>query len=131
MEPLICEPASQTTWSADAASAGSLDLLCETLQLFAAVVAADPVLDLRRRQLPIRLDDGALAVDPLRLDRVEPRGLHRQLGVRPSIAFPPCPSNNVVALPRSPPAGSEGDMPKTYRDWSTDQAYLFPPSPHD
>src|SRR4051795_8128695 len=22
-------------------------------------------------------------------------------------------------------------MTKTYRDWSTDQAYLFPPSPHD
>jgi transposase len=22
-------------------------------------------------------------------------------------------------------------MPKTYRDWSTDQDYLFPPSPHD
>ena len=22
-------------------------------------------------------------------------------------------------------------MGKTYRDWSTDQAYLFPPSPHD
>src|SRR5215203_2353765 len=22
-------------------------------------------------------------------------------------------------------------MPKTYRDWSTDQTYLFPPSPHD
>src|SRR3954447_5893254 len=24
-----------------------------------------------------------------------------------------------------------GRMSKTYRDWSTDQAYLFPPSPHD
>jgi hypothetical protein len=22
-------------------------------------------------------------------------------------------------------------MTKTYRDWSSDQAYLFPPSPHD
>ena len=22
-------------------------------------------------------------------------------------------------------------MSKTYRDWSTDQTYLFPPSPHD
>jgi hypothetical protein len=22
-------------------------------------------------------------------------------------------------------------MSKTYRDWSTDQAYLFPPSPYD
>src|SRR3954454_13807554 len=34
-------------------------------------------------------------------------------------------------VPRSVPAGSEGGMTKTYRDWSTDQAYLFPPSPHD
>jgi Transposase domain (DUF772) len=32
---------------------------------------------------------------------------------------------------RSLPAGFEGGMTKTYRDWSTDQAYLFPPSPHD
>jgi transposase len=28
-------------------------------------------------------------------------------------------------------AGFEGGMTKTYRDWSTDQHYLFPPSPHD
>src|SRR3954468_8499838 len=34
-------------------------------------------------------------------------------------------------FPQSLPAGSEGGMTKTYRDWSTDQAYLFPPSPHD
>src|SRR3954463_5719569 len=34
-------------------------------------------------------------------------------------------------VPRSLPAGSEGGMTKTYRDWSTDQSYLFPPSPHD
>src|SRR3954454_1817574 len=34
-------------------------------------------------------------------------------------------------VPRLFPAGSEGGMTKTYRDWSTDQAYLFPPSPHD
>src|SRR3954471_9106976 len=32
---------------------------------------------------------------------------------------------------RSLPAGFEGGMTKTYRDWSSDQAYLFPPSPHD
>jgi transposase len=25
----------------------------------------------------------------------------------------------------------EGGMTKAYRDWSTDQSYLFPPSPHD
>ena len=29
------------------------------------------------------------------------------------------------------PASSECGMSKTYRDWSTDQAYLFPPSPQD
>src|SRR6202521_5252430 len=34
-------------------------------------------------------------------------------------------------VPRSLPARSEGGMTKTYRDWSTDQSYLFPPSPHD
>src|SRR3954467_8858398 len=34
-------------------------------------------------------------------------------------------------FPNRSPAGSEGGMPKTYRDWSSDQAYLFPPSPHD
>src|SRR3954471_24302142 len=34
-------------------------------------------------------------------------------------------------LPRSFPAGSEGGMSKTYRDWSTDQSYLLPPSPRD
>ena len=28
-------------------------------------------------------------------------------------------------------AGFEGGMNKTYRDWSNDQSYLFPPSPHD
>jgi transposase len=33
--------------------------------------------------------------------------------------------------PQSFPAGFEGGMTKTYRDWSTDQTYLFPPSPHD
>ena len=34
-------------------------------------------------------------------------------------------------FPNRFPAGSESGMTKTYRDWSTDQAYLFPPSPHD
>src|SRR4029077_1069793 len=34
-------------------------------------------------------------------------------------------------VPKSSSARSEGGMTKTYRDWSTDQAYLFPPSPHD
>src|SRR6195256_1662239 len=34
-------------------------------------------------------------------------------------------------VPQSFPASSEGGMSKTYRDWSIDQTYLFPPSPHD
>src|SRR3954447_17843173 len=34
-------------------------------------------------------------------------------------------------VPKSSSARSEGGMSKTYRDWSTDQTYLFPPSPHD
>src|SRR4051795_5020517 len=33
--------------------------------------------------------------------------------------------------PQALPASFEGGMSKTYRDWSTDQAYLFPPSPQD
>src|SRR3954447_13183926 len=34
-------------------------------------------------------------------------------------------------VPKSSSARSEGGMDKTYRDWSTDQTYLFPPSPQD
>src|SRR4051794_13225844 len=78
-------------------SAGSTDLLCEAIELFAPVVAADPPFDLRRRQPPLRVDDRPLAVDPLRLDRIEPRRLHRQiagddpypaLGLGPAVVRP-------------------------------------------
>src|SRR5260370_1401235 len=34
-------------------------------------------------------------------------------------------------VPKMSPARSEGGMNKTYRDWSTEQTYLFPPSPQD
>src|SRR5262245_47106443 len=52
--------------------------LLEVLVLRAAVIVTRPTLDLRRRQQPLRLDDRTLAVDPLRLDRIEPRTLARQ-----------------------------------------------------
>src|SRR5262245_52781351 len=42
-------------------------------------MVVDPLLDLFRSQLARRLGDGALAVQPLRLDRVEPRRLDRQV----------------------------------------------------
>ena len=85
-------------------SAGSSDLLCEAFQLLTTVVATDPFYDLGRRQFAVGLDDGALAVDPFRLDRVEPRRLHRQRSTtrsaRPPSAFGPA----VVRLdPRPDP----------------------------
>src|SRR3954469_24626690 len=48
------------------------------IEVFAPEVFADPLADLRRRQLPVRLQDRPLAMDPARLDRVEPRALDRQ-----------------------------------------------------
>src|SRR3954447_23152581 len=60
-------------------SAGSRDLLCERIDLLALEVLTDPLADLGRRQLPIRLQDRPLAVHPARLDRVEPRALDRQV----------------------------------------------------
>src|SRR5215210_265954 len=59
-------------------SAGSSDLLFKAPELLTAIVAADPLDDLVPAQLPVGLHDRALAVDPLRLDGVEPRRLHRQ-----------------------------------------------------
>src|SRR5215472_11326285 len=60
------------------ASAVSSGLLCERLMGFAVVVIVDTLLDLRGAQLAGGLDDGALAVQPLRLDRVQPRRLDWQ-----------------------------------------------------
>src|SRR5262249_29021978 len=53
-------------------SAVSGVMLCKSLQRFAAVIGTDPVDDFGRRQWLVRLDDGSLAVDPLRLDPVQP-----------------------------------------------------------
>src|SRR5262249_56044634 len=44
----------------------------------ATEIVTRPPLDLRRRQQLLRFDDGTLAVDPLRLDRIEPGTLARQ-----------------------------------------------------
>src|SRR5215210_2135534 len=53
-------------------------MLVQRFQALASEVLMDPVHELVGRQRPIRLDDGPLAVQPARLDRVEPRALHRQ-----------------------------------------------------
>src|SRR5262249_61381800 len=56
-----------------------LNDLLEVLVLLTAVIVTDPRLDFRGRQQPLRLGDGLLAMQPARLDRVEPRALTRQL----------------------------------------------------
>ena len=59
-------------------SAASADMLVQRFQAFASEVLMDPVHELVGRQRPIRLNDRPLAVQPARLDRVEPGALHRQ-----------------------------------------------------
>src|SRR3954447_13143385 len=59
-------------------SAGSGELLCERRQERAAIVVAQPLRQLRAGELALRLDHGALAVRPARLDRIQPRALARQ-----------------------------------------------------
>src|SRR5262245_1100218 len=61
-----------------ALSAGSSDLLFKRLKLLRAEVITDPDCDLMGRQQAIWLHDRSLAVDPLRLDRVEPGALDGQ-----------------------------------------------------
>src|SRR4051812_19693749 len=46
--------------------------------------------------------------------------------LRPA-TFEECPGRRSSG----PEPGEGGGMSKTYRDWSPDQAYLFPPSPKD
>src|SRR5450759_5459697 len=60
-------------------SAGSSGILCKRLLGFTVVVFMDPLLNLRAGQLPVGFDDRPLAVQPLRLDRIEPRRLHGQV----------------------------------------------------
>src|SRR3954454_24017917 len=59
-------------------SAVSKDILVQRFQAFASEVLVHPVHELIGRQRPIRLDDGPFAVEPPRLDRVEPGAFHRQ-----------------------------------------------------
>jgi len=62
-------------YGVNAVSDGSL---CERFHVFTAIVVAHAGSDLGRREQSLGLDDGLLAVRPLRLDRVQPRALHRQ-----------------------------------------------------
>src|SRR3954464_4730908 len=59
-------------------SAASADMLVERFQGFTSEVLMHPVHELMGRQRPIRLDNGPLAVQPARLDGIEPGALHRQ-----------------------------------------------------
>ncbi len=65
---------------------------------FAVVVFVNTLFDFRRAQLPAGLDDGALAVQPLRLDRVQPRRLDRQ-AAHADLAAPSSLDLAVVADP--------------------------------
>src|SRR3954451_19571991 len=53
-------------------------MLVERFQGFTSEMLMHPVHELAGRQRPLRLDDRPLAVQPARLDRVEPGALHRQ-----------------------------------------------------
>src|SRR5215213_891679 len=57
--------------------AASKDMLVQRFQALASEVLMHPVHELVGRQRPIRLNDRPLAVQPARLDRVEPGALHR------------------------------------------------------
>src|SRR5947209_9054346 len=68
-------------------NADSSGILCKRLLRFTVVVLMDSLFDLFGAQLPIRLDDRPLAVQPLGLDRVQPGRLDRQ-GADPNLAAP-------------------------------------------
>ena len=53
-------------------------MLVERFQGFASEVLMHSVHEFVGRQWPIRLDDGPLAVQPARLDGIEPGAFHRQ-----------------------------------------------------
>src|ERR671914_676796 len=69
-------------------SADSDDLFCnhlfEMLDVLAVEVGADPLDEFHFAQGAIRFNDGALGVDPLRLDSIQPRTLDRQSADRDS-----------------------------------------------
>ena len=60
------------------ASAGSRDLLCEMVEQLTAEVVTDAALHFMSGEQTSWLDDGTLAMHPMRLNAVEPGTLHRQ-----------------------------------------------------
>jgi RNA polymerase sigma factor (sigma-70 family) len=104
--------------AAGLASAGSGDLfsfcrsllerigLMQVIVCRTAIILADSLLDFSGVEQPLRLDDGLLAVDPLRFDRVQPRALARQPAGHdpyPTVAFHP----PVVLLDPDPHPGAD------------------------
>ena len=90
-------------------SAGSRDLLCERAQERAFVVGTKPLLELSPRELARRLDNGALAMGPARLDRVQPRALARQTAHQQATPSPGL-STPIVALDPGPHGSA--DVPR-------------------
>src|SRR6478609_4832764 len=82
-------------------SADSSGILCKWFVRFRMVMLMHPLLDLVGAQLSIGLDDGALAMQPLRLDRVQPRRLDRQVA-HPDLAAP-LPLDLAVVCPDPAP----------------------------
>ncbi len=73
---------------------------------FTVVVFMNPLFDFGGTQLPVGLDEGALAVRPLGLNRVQPRGLDRQ------VADP----NRAAALALHPAVVRPGPTPYPLAD---------------
>src|SRR4051794_19255667 len=89
-------------------SAVSKDMLVKQFQAFASEMLVHPIHELVGRQRPIWLDDRPLAVQPARLDRVEPGAFHRQPAHQdpdPAIAL-----HRAVMRP-DPPLHRLADMP--------------------
>jgi hypothetical protein len=86
---------------ADGINAGSSGKLCNGFEGFRLVVFVDPPSDLVGGQLPVRLDDGSFALQPLRFDGIEPRALHRQVADHQLAAALPLP--RPVVRPDPPP----------------------------
>ena len=60
------------------AYSGSLSCNAEVIEEGTTKVVADPLLDLLGTQLSVRLNYGTLSMNPVGLDRIEPRTLYRQ-----------------------------------------------------
>src|SRR5262245_11041719 len=95
------ETTGRTTAATSAVSSGILFNLSERFVGRTAVMVMHPLPDLFGGQLPRRLGDCALTVQPLRLDRVEPRRLDRQVA-HPDLA-PALPLHPPVVRPEPAP----------------------------